>query len=170
MAMGKRASEQAPMGIPTTDLAVSRGHPFYARLNAVLAEAGFDRFAEEQCRPFYAPVMGAAQPAAGAVLPVAAARLLRGARLGTRHRLARGGFAGGAQLRGIRPRDRGTGSFHDLAHPAVDRRRGPSGGLPPRPPARSNDRGTAPGTSPPSAGPPCADGSARTLYEAIHRR
>ncbi len=58
MAMGKRTSEQAPIWIPTSDLPVSPGHPFYARLNAILDEAGFDRFAEEQCRPFYAPVMG----------------------------------------------------------------------------------------------------------------
>ena len=46
------------MWIPTTDLPVSPGHPFYARLNTILDEAGFDRFAEEQCRQFYAPVMG----------------------------------------------------------------------------------------------------------------
>src|SRR5438128_1292780 len=58
MAMGKRKSEQAPIWIPTSDLPVSPGHPFYARLNAILDEAGFDRFAEEQCRSFYAPVMG----------------------------------------------------------------------------------------------------------------
>ena len=58
MAMGKRTSEQAPMWIPTADLPVSPGHPFYVRLNAILDEAGFDRFAEEQCRPFYAAVMG----------------------------------------------------------------------------------------------------------------
>ena len=56
--MGKRKSEQAPMWVATTDLPVSPGHPFYARLNAILDEAGFDRFAEEQCRQFYAPVMG----------------------------------------------------------------------------------------------------------------
>src|SRR5712692_8006833 len=58
MAMGKRKSEQAPMWVASTDLPVSPGHPFYARLNAILDEAGFDRFAEEQCRQFYAPVMG----------------------------------------------------------------------------------------------------------------
>jgi len=58
MAMGKRKSEQAPMWIPTTDLPVSPGHPFYTRLNAILDEAGFDRFAEAQCQAFYAPVMG----------------------------------------------------------------------------------------------------------------
>src|SRR6266849_5856821 len=58
MAMGKRKSEQAPMWVASTDLPVSPGHPFYVRLNAILDEAGFDRFAEEQCQAFYAPVMG----------------------------------------------------------------------------------------------------------------
>jgi transposase len=58
MAMGKRKSEQAPLWIPTTELPVSPGHPFYRRLNEILDTAGFDRFVEEQCRPFYAPVMG----------------------------------------------------------------------------------------------------------------
>ena len=58
MAMGKRKSEQAPLWIPTTELPVSPGHPFYVRLNGILDAAGFDRFVEEQCRPFYAPVMG----------------------------------------------------------------------------------------------------------------
>src|SRR3990172_4107175 len=32
MAMGKRTSEQAPMWIPTTELPVSPGHPFYVPL------------------------------------------------------------------------------------------------------------------------------------------
>jgi transposase len=58
MAMGKRKSEQAPMWVATTDLPVSPGHPFYAKLSAILDEAGFDRFTEEQCQSFYAPVMG----------------------------------------------------------------------------------------------------------------
>src|SRR3989454_6523339 len=58
MAMGKRKSEQAPLWIPTTELPVSPGHPFYVRLNTILDAAGFDRFVEEQCRAFYAPVMG----------------------------------------------------------------------------------------------------------------
>jgi transposase len=58
MAMGKRKSEQAPMWVASTDLPVSPGHPFYARLNTILDTAGFDRFAEEQCQEFYAPTMG----------------------------------------------------------------------------------------------------------------
>jgi len=56
--MGKRTSEQAPLWIATTELPVSPGHPFYVRLNEILEAAGFDRFVEEHCRPFYAPVMG----------------------------------------------------------------------------------------------------------------
>src|SRR5256712_7845982 len=58
MAMGKRKSEQAPLWIPTTELPVSPGHPFYVRLNGFLDAAGFARFVERQCRPFSAPVMG----------------------------------------------------------------------------------------------------------------
>src|SRR5258708_11395307 len=58
MAMGKRKSQQAPIWIPTTELPVSPAHPFYTWLNAILDEAGFDRFAEAQCQAFYAPVMG----------------------------------------------------------------------------------------------------------------
>src|SRR5215471_13764435 len=58
MAMGKRTSEQTPLWVASTDLPVSPGHPFYARLNAILDEAGFDRFAETECQEFYAPVMG----------------------------------------------------------------------------------------------------------------
>ena len=46
------------MWIATTELPMSPGHPFYVRLNEILDAAGFDRFVEEQCRPFYAPVMG----------------------------------------------------------------------------------------------------------------
>jgi transposase len=46
------------MWVAATDLPASPGHPFYARLNAILDDAGFDRFAEEQCEQFYAPVMG----------------------------------------------------------------------------------------------------------------
>ena len=58
MAMGKRKSEQAPIWVAAMDLPVSPGHPFYTRLNAILDEAGFDRFVEAQCEAFYAPVMG----------------------------------------------------------------------------------------------------------------
>ena len=58
MGMGKRKSEQAPIWIAASELPASPGHPFYTKLNGILDDAGFDRFAEEQCQQFYAPVMG----------------------------------------------------------------------------------------------------------------
>jgi hypothetical protein len=36
----------------------SASDPFYARLHRLLAEHGFDDFAEAQCARFYAPTMG----------------------------------------------------------------------------------------------------------------
>ncbi len=56
--MGTREPDQPPLWIAASDLPASPGHPFYARVNAVLDAHGFDRFAEDQCRQFYAAVMG----------------------------------------------------------------------------------------------------------------
>jgi transposase len=56
--MGTRETDQPPLWIAASDLPASPGHPFYTRLNAVLDAHGFDRFVEDQCRQFYAPVMG----------------------------------------------------------------------------------------------------------------
>ena len=58
MAMGTRETDQSPLWIATADLPASPGHPFYARLNAVLETHDFDRFVEDQCRRFYAAVLG----------------------------------------------------------------------------------------------------------------
>jgi transposase len=59
MAMGRRkAKRQADIWVPTASLPVSPGHPFYEQLNQVLAAAGFDRFCEQRCLPFYAEKMG----------------------------------------------------------------------------------------------------------------
>ena len=56
--MGTRETEHPPLWIATSDLPMAPGHPFYARLNAILDAADFDRFVETQCAQFYAPVMG----------------------------------------------------------------------------------------------------------------
>src|SRR5256712_12528834 len=58
MAMGTREPVQPPLWSAASDLPASPGHPFYVRLNAVLDAQGFDRFTEDRCRRFYAPVMG----------------------------------------------------------------------------------------------------------------
>lgn len=58
MAMGTRRERQEELWIPTCSLARPASHPFYQRLNQLLAAHDFDRFAEGQCRRFYATVMG----------------------------------------------------------------------------------------------------------------
>jgi transposase len=58
MALGRRAQEQQGLWVCTTELPTSPGHPFYQKLNQILGEAGFDRWIEERCRPFYAEKLG----------------------------------------------------------------------------------------------------------------
>jgi transposase len=59
MAMGKRKRDRQPaMWVATTDLPPAASHPFYARLNQLLREHGFDDFAEAQCAEFYADAIG----------------------------------------------------------------------------------------------------------------
>jgi transposase len=59
MAMGKRRRARQPvMWVPATELPTAASHPFYARLNQLLAEQRFDDFAETACADFYAATMG----------------------------------------------------------------------------------------------------------------
>jgi transposase len=59
MAMGKRRrEEQRAMWVAVEELPRSVSHPFYNKLNGLLAEHGFDDFVEAQCRSFYAEKMG----------------------------------------------------------------------------------------------------------------
>src|SRR5207245_1935635 len=58
MAMGTRESEQASLWVATSELPKSPGHPFYARLTAILDAHDFDPFVEGLCAEFYAPVLG----------------------------------------------------------------------------------------------------------------
>ena len=58
--MGKKRKRdrQASMWVATVDLPKSARHPFYARLNRVLDDAGFDTLVEAQCAQFYADGLG----------------------------------------------------------------------------------------------------------------
>jgi len=59
MAMGQKThEEQAAMWVAVSELPRSVSHPFYEKLNRLLAEHGFDEFVETQCQPFYAEKMG----------------------------------------------------------------------------------------------------------------
>jgi transposase len=54
MALGKkRGPKQDELFIATAQIVTGPGHPFYAKLNEVLADAGFDEFVEMLCVPYY---------------------------------------------------------------------------------------------------------------------
>jgi transposase len=55
MSLGKRGPDekQEPIWIEAARMATPGGHPFYERLNRLLARRGFDAFAESACESFY---------------------------------------------------------------------------------------------------------------------
>src|ERR671912_1036369 len=58
MALGRQGERQADLMVGWAELPRSPGHAFYDRLQAVLVGAGFDRFAEKACAPYYASGRG----------------------------------------------------------------------------------------------------------------
>jgi transposase len=59
MALGKRNSQsQNSFWLPTEEVVRGPGSPFYARLNQLLAERDFDRWAEDRCAVFYDDKVG----------------------------------------------------------------------------------------------------------------
>jgi transposase len=59
MALGRhKTDKQRALWITTSKLARSPGHPFYELLNRCLAKAGFDRYVEDICAPYYAEELG----------------------------------------------------------------------------------------------------------------
>lgn len=53
MALGKRKIQQSELFIPAAKLVQGPGHPFYSKLNDVLATVEFDDFTERLCAPYY---------------------------------------------------------------------------------------------------------------------
>jgi transposase len=58
MALGKRSPKQPDLFLVAADLPQAPGHPFYRKLNSLLAQAGFDAFVQDLCRPYYADGQG----------------------------------------------------------------------------------------------------------------
>jgi transposase len=58
MALGRQGERQTELMVGWAELPRSPGHAFHDRLQAVLLEAGFDRFAEAQCAPCHARKRG----------------------------------------------------------------------------------------------------------------
>ena len=100
-----------------------RSHPFYRRVeSACCDEQGFDDFVEAQCASVLCRHDGAAEAAAGHLLPAAVDRLLRGHRLGARHRVARGGLVRDcADFLGLASGRSAARPLDDFAHAAADR-------------------------------------------------
>lgn len=53
MALGKRTAKQSDLFIAVTSMPKSPAHPFYSKLNDVLAQAQFDAFVEALGEPYY---------------------------------------------------------------------------------------------------------------------
>ena len=62
MSMGKRRRRQESLFIMADGLPKSPGHPFYKKLNQLLAEAEFDRWIERRCQQYYATEETRGQP------------------------------------------------------------------------------------------------------------
>ncbi len=62
MAMGRRKQRQEALFITATELPKSAGHPFYQKLNQLLAEAHFDDWVQRRCQPYYAQDEKRGQP------------------------------------------------------------------------------------------------------------
>ena len=73
MSMGRRKRRQETLFVATAELARSAGHPFYRKLNELLAEAEFDRWIEGRCEPFYE---AADQPGRASIPPGTFFRML----------------------------------------------------------------------------------------------
>jgi transposase len=59
MSMGRHQTQEQPdLWVPTTELPRSPGHAFYDKLNALLAQAGFDAHVEALCQPYYVEGVG----------------------------------------------------------------------------------------------------------------
>ena len=58
MALGRQGERQVELMVGWAELPRSPGHAFYDRLQAVLVEAGFDRFAESRCATHYTSKSG----------------------------------------------------------------------------------------------------------------
>jgi IS5 family transposase len=62
MAMGKRRQRQEALFITMEGLPKSAGHPFYRKLNELLADAKFDDWIERRCQQYYATEEKRGQP------------------------------------------------------------------------------------------------------------
>ena len=126
MALGKRKPKQASLWVDASHLRAHGSHPFYRRLNEILERANFDDYAERICRKYYAPTLGRPSIA----LPLLLDRLLRGNRLGARHRLPGLGLAQPAGVLGAEPGGADAGPLDAVQDAAAAEPGDAQGGVP----------------------------------------
>ena len=126
--MGKKGKRdrQASMWVATADLPKSAGHPFYAQLNRVLDDAGFDTFVEAQCAQFYADGIGRPSLAPGRYFRLLLLGYFEG--LDSERAIAWRAADSLSTVPGLRAARGAAGPFDPVAHAPADRRRdAPSG-------------------------------------------
>jgi transposase len=65
MVMGKRSHVEPPLFVAGTSLPRTPAHPFYAKVNELLAAGDFDHFVEGLCQKFYTGPKGRPSLASG---------------------------------------------------------------------------------------------------------
>ena len=128
MAMGKKPAlrQASPMWVNTEDLPTSSGHPFFERLNRILAESGFDAFVEGLCAAFYADRLGRPSLRPGRYFRLLLIRLFRGAVVRAGDCVAGGRFVESAVVSGSGRDGGGAGPLDAVAHAAADRQSRPT--------------------------------------------
>jgi transposase len=58
MSLGRQRAKQQVLWVAAQEMVKAPGHPFYRKLNELLREAGFDKYVEGLCAPFYADKLG----------------------------------------------------------------------------------------------------------------
>ena len=101
MAMGEREEDHQQAVFVSTSEPRSAGHPFYRAVNKILRNAEFDRFAEQQCRKFYAE-KGPPSIASGVYFRMLMVGYFEGIGLRTKHCVALCRLAGATGVPGLR--------------------------------------------------------------------
>ena len=117
------------MWVDTSDLPTSDGHPYFERLNRVLADSGFDAFVEELCAAFYADRLGRPSLRPGRYFRMLFIGYFEGSVVGAGDCVAGSRFAESAVVPGPGVDRGGAGPLDAVAHAAACRRGGPRGGL-----------------------------------------
>ena len=127
MAIGKRlANPHLELFVATSEIR-SLGNPFYRALNRLLDKHGFDAFAEDQCREFYAGSRGRPGVPPGVYFRMLMVGYLEG--LGSERGIAMCRLVGTAQLSGNRTSEEPAGAFDAFEDTEAAERGGACGGV-----------------------------------------